>query len=302
MQPELTVIASNLAFPEGPIAMPDGSIVLVEIKTQRLTRVRASSTETIAQLGGGPNGAAIGPDGYCYVCNNGGFDWIERNGKVYPGDQPEGYAGGSIQKVDLQSGSFTTLYSECEGEPLKGPNDIVFDAQGGFWFTDHGKTRLRDRDRTGVFYALPDGSQITEIIFPLEAPNGIGLSPDESELFVAETPTGRVWAYRLSGPGEIDSRVPRRLLNGREGFFMFDSLAVDANGDVCVATLMDGGITTLSASGQQPLFIPMPDRVTTNICFGGSGLKTAFVTLSSTGQLVSLQWPVGGHPLNFLNA
>ena len=302
MQPELTVIASNLAFPEGPIAMPDGSIVLVEIKTQRLTRIRASSTETIAQLGGGPNGAAIGPDGYCYVCNNGGFDWIERNGKVYPGDQPEGYAGGSIQKVDLQSGSFTTLYSECEGEPLKGPNDIVFDAQGGFWFTDHGKTRLRDRDRTGVFYALPDGSQITEIIFPLEAPNGIGLSPDESELFVAETPTGRVWAYRLSGPGEIDSRAPRRLLNGREGFFMFDSLAVDANGDVCVATLMDGGITTLSASGQQPLFIPMPDRVTTNICFGGSGLKTAFVTLSSTGQLVSLHWPVGGHPLNFLNA
>ena len=302
MQPELTVIASNLAFPEGPIAMPDGSIVLVEIKTQRLTRVRASSTETIAQLGGGPNGAAIGPDGYCYVCNNGGFDWIERNGKVYPGDQPEGYAGGSIQKVDLQSGSFNTLYSECEGEPLKGPNDIVFDAQGGFWFTDHGKTRVRDRDRTGVFYALPDGSQITEIIFPLEAPNGIGLSPDESELFVAETPTGRVWAYRLSGPGEIDSRVPRRLLNGREGFYMFDSLAVDANGDVCVATVMDGGITTLSASGQQSLFIPMPDRVTTNICFGGSGLKTAFVTLSSTGQLVSLQWPVGGHPLNFLNA
>ena len=302
MQPELTVIASNLAFPEGPIAMPDGSIVLVEIKAQSLTRVRASSTETIAQLGGGPNGAAIGPDGYCYVCNNGGFDWIERNGKVYPGDQPEGYVGGSIQKVDLQSGSFATLYSECEGEPLKGPNDIVFDAQGGFWFTDHGKTRVRDRDRTGVFYALPDGSQITEIIFPLEAPNGIGLSPDESELFVAETPTGRVWAYRLSGPGEIDSRVPRRLLNGREGFFMFDSLAVDANGDVCVATLIDGGITTLSASGQQPLFIPMPDRVTTNICFGGSGLKTAFVTLSSTGQLVSLQWPVGGHPLNFLNA
>jgi gluconolactonase len=302
MQPELTVIASNLAFPEGPIAMPDGSVVLVEIKAQRLTRVRASSTETIAHLGGGPNGAAIGPDGYCYVCNNGGFDWIERNGKVYPGDQPVGYAGGSIQKVDLQSGTFTTLYSECEGEPLKGPNDIVFDAQGGFWFTDHGKTRLRDRDRTGVFYALPDGSQITEMIFPLEAPNGVGLSPDETELFVAETPTGRVWAYPLSGPGEVDSRVPRRLLNGREGFFMFDSLAVDANGDVCVATLMEGGITTLSASGQQPLFIPMPDRVTTNICFGGSGLKTAFVTLSSTGQLVSLRWPVGGHPLNFLNA
>ena len=62
MQPEVTVIASGLAFPEGPIAQPDGSIVLVEIKAGLLTRVRDGGKETIAELGGGPNGAAIGPD------------------------------------------------------------------------------------------------------------------------------------------------------------------------------------------------------------------------------------------------
>jgi gluconolactonase len=301
MQPEVTVIASGLAFPEGPIAQPDGSIVLVEIKAGRLTRLRGGGKETIAEPGGGPNGAAIGPDGHCYVCNNGGFAWIERNGKTYPGEQPPSYSGGSIQKVDLQSGTFSTLYTQCNEEPLKGPNDIVFDAQGGFWFTDHGKNRPREKDRTGVFYALPDGSQINEVVFPLEAPNGIGLSPNEQELFVAETPTGRLWAYPLAGPGIIDADKPRRLLNGRPGFFMFDSLAVDANGDVCVATLVDGGITTLSAKNDKPSFVSMPDRVTTNICFGGLDLKTAFITLSSTGQLVSCPWPVGGLPLNFLN-
>jgi gluconolactonase len=301
MQPEVTVIASGLAFPEGPIAQPDRSIVLVEIKAGRLTRLRGGGKETIAELGGGPNGAAIGPDGHCYVCNNSGFAWIERNGKTYPGEQPPSYSGGSIQKVDLQSGNFSTLYTQCNEEPLKGPNDIVFDAQGGFWFTDHGKNRPREKDRTGVFYALPDGSQINEVVFPLEAPNGIGLSPNEQELFVAETPTGRLWAYPLAGPGIIDADKPRRLLNGRPGFFMFDSLAVDANGDVCVATLVDGGITTLSAKNDKPSFVSMPDRVTTNICFGGLDLKTAFITLSSTGQLVSCPWPVGGLPLNFLN-
>ena len=58
--------------------------------------------------------------------------------------------------------------------PLRGPNDIVFDRTGGFWFTDHGKTRSRERDRTGVFYATPDGSSIREVIFPMEGPNGIG--------------------------------------------------------------------------------------------------------------------------------
>lgn len=302
MQPDLTLIVDGLAFPEGPVAMPDGSLVLVEIKTGQLTRIHQGKKEKIADLGGGPNGAAIGPDGHCYVCNNGGFEWIESHqGRLYPGAQPRDYQGGSIQRVNLDTGETQILYTHCDGEPLKGPNDIVFDAQGGFWFTDHGKYRARDRDRTGVFYALPDGSAITEVIFPLEEPNGIGLSKDEKEVFVAETSTGRLWAYPILSPGRIDTSKPRRLLNGRPGFFMFDSLAVDANGDVCVATILDGGITTLSATDAAPLFVPMPDRVTTNICFGGPELKTAYITLSATGQLVSMNWPVGGLPLNFLN-
>jgi gluconolactonase len=136
----------------------------------------------------------------------------------------------------------------------------------------------------------------------MEAPNGIGLSADERTVFVAETPTGRVWAYDLAGPGQLTkANNAKRLLTGRDGHFMFDSLAIDANGDVCVATLLDGGITILSDNGVAPKFVAMPDRITTNICFGGKDLKTAYITLSSTGQLVAMDWPVGGLPLNFLN-
>ena len=80
---------------------------------------------------------------------------------------------------------------------------------------------------------------------------------------------------------------------------MFDSLAVDALGGICVATLIDGGITTLSPGDEAPTFVPMPDPLTTNICFGGQDMQTAFVTLSSTGQLVSLPWPVAGLALAF---
>ena len=75
MQPELTLIASDW-HSEGPIALPDGSIVLVEIKAVVDPYPRWQS-ETIADESGGPNGAAIGPDDHCYVCNNGGFEWIE---------------------------------------------------------------------------------------------------------------------------------------------------------------------------------------------------------------------------------
>ena len=190
--------------------------------------------------------------------------------------------------------------------PLRGPNDLVFDRDGGFWFTDHGKTRDRDRDRTGVFYAAADGSGAREVIFPMEAPNGIGLSPAEDEVYIAETPTGRLWAYELSAPGTLlgerrDMPDGGRLVRGRAGFFMFDSLAVDADGNVCIATIVDGGITILSPSGDDPRFVPMPDRITTNICFGGDDLRTAYITLSSTGQLVSMPWDTPGLALNHLN-
>ena len=302
-----TLVTSGLRFPEGPIAMPDGSIILVEIERATLTRVVPDgNTEVIAEIGGGPNGAAMGPGGYCYICNNGGFNWIERNERIFPGEQAENYQGGRIERVNLETGQVETLYTHAGDGPLRGPNDLVFDRSGGFWFTDHGKNRARDQDRTGVFYAHADGSSIEEVIFPLESPNGIGLSPDENELYVAETPTGRLWAFPLAEPGVLKrARADRpdggRLLHGRNSYFLFDSLAVDAEGGVCVATLIEGGITTLSPQNKAPSFVPMPDPLTTNICFGGTGLQTAFITLSSIGQLVSMPWDTPGLPLNFLN-
>lgn len=301
------VITDKLQFPEGPIALPDGRVLVVEIARGTLSSVEASGRiEVVADLGGGPNGAAIGPDGKCYVCNNGGFDWIHRRGRTYPGDQAEDYSGGRIERVDLNTGESETLYTHANGVELRGPNDLVFDSTGGFWITDHGKNRARDRDRTGVFYANSDGSHIEEVIFPLEAPNGIGLSRDESELYVAETPTGRVWAFALEQPGVLkEERRDRpdggRMLVGRSGYYMFDSLALDSEGGICVATLIDGGITTLYPDNREPKFLSLPDRITTNICFGGPDLKDAYVTLSSTGQLIRIKWDVPGLPLNFLN-
>ena len=196
-------MADGLLFPEGPIAMDDGSVLLVEIARGTLSRVQPDgSVEVVAECGGGPNGAAIGPDGACYVTNNGGcFAWIDI-GLTVPGDVPETYWGhGSIQRVDLDTGEVSTIYGECGGRPLRAPNDLVFDEHGGFYFTDHGLRLERTIDRTGVFYARPDGTAIEEVVFPLESPNGVGLSPDGATLYVAETHTGRVWAWSVAWPG-----------------------------------------------------------------------------------------------------
>jgi len=293
-------ITSGLQFPEGPIALPDGSVLVVEIRRGTLTRVAPDGRKTVvANTGGGPNGAAIGPDGKVYVCNNGGFEWHDLGGLVVPGNQPHDYIGGRIQRVDIDTGKVEDLYTACDGHPLRGPNDIVFDATGGFWFTDHGKLRERDRDRTGVYYARADGSLIKEAIFPLDAPNGVGLSPDGTRLYVAETWTGRVWWWELDAPGDIVQTIGfgpggGSLLAGLPGYQLFDSLAVDGEGNVCVATLVNGGITVIAPNGDVMEHVSTGDPLTTNICFGGPDLRTAFITLSGTGRLVATEWPRPG--------
>lgn len=303
MADDVTTLATGLEFPEGPIWMSDGSIVLVEIKRGTLTRVDAEgSVDVVADCGGGPNGAAIGPDGKVYVCNNGGFQWSELNGLTLPGEQPDDYAGGSIQRVDIETGEVEDLYTHAGEHRLCGPNDLVFDDTGGFWFTDHGKNRARTRDRGGLYYAKADGSEIREVVHPLLAPNGVGLSPEGDRLYVAETYEGRLYTWDLSGPGEIANYfgVGHRgeVLADPEGGPLFDSLAVDREGNVCVATIRNGGITVIAPNGAHT-HVAFDDPLTTNICFGGEDLSTAFVTLSGTGRLVSQPWDTPGLELAY---
>lgn len=299
----MKVIAEGLRFPEGPVACADGSILLVEIERGTLSRVRPDGrVEVVATTGGGPNGCAIGPDGAAYICNNGGFEW-HREGGLRPILQANDYTTGRIERVDLKTGKVDRLYDKGPNGPLKGPNDIVFDADGGFWFTDLGKSRSRDMDRGGVFYAKADGSRIEEVLFPILTPNGIGLSPDGRSLYVAETQTGRLWAFDIEAPGRIrkqpwPSPNGGRLVMGLPGFQLFDSLAVEAGGNICVATLMNGGITIASPDGSKVEHMPFPDMYTTNICFGGPDMKTAYLTLSGGGRLVAVDWPRPGLTLH----
>ena len=305
MKADWTTLASGLRFPEGPIALADGSVLIVEIERATLTRIAADGARSVvAFLGGGPNGAAIGPDGACYICNNGGFKWHEEPGILRPIGQSEDYVGGSIQRVDLQTGAVTTVYGGEKGPPLKGPNDLVFDAAGGFWFTDMGKTRERTMDRASVYYGTPDGSDLKEIILPMLGANGVGLSPDGSRLYVAETITGRLWEFELTRRGSIDRRPwpsPNggRLLTGSSNYQLFDSLAVEQDGNICVGTLINGGITVVSPEGGILEHVKLPDLYTTNLCFGGPDMRTAYITLSLTGRLIAMEWPRPGLRLCF---
>ena len=298
-------VASGLQFPEGPVVLTDGSVVLVEIARGTLTKIRPDGgTEVVAEPGGGPNGLAMGPDGHCYVCNNGGFTWgREPSGLLRPVGRGDPYTGGRIERVDLATGKVEVLYTECDGVPLNGPNDIVFDDRGGFWFTDLGKVYGRLMDRGAVYYARMDGSLIREVAFPVVTPNGIGLSPDGSTVYVAETETSRLWAFEIVGEGEV-RKLPwpsphgGKLVAGLPGYQRFDSLKVEAGGNICVATLIQGGINVFSPDGAWLESHAAPEPYCTNLAFGGADLRKAYVTLSGFGSLLEVEWPRPGLKLH----
>jgi gluconolactonase len=259
--------------------------------------------ETVATPGGSPNGAAIGPDSALYICNSGGWEFRNFGAITVPDTElPPDHTGGRIERVDLDSGDVKVLYTECDGHKLIGPNDLVFDAGGGMWFTDHARRQGRVQHLGAIYYAQPDGSSIREVIFPSDSPNGIGLSSDGSRLYAAETHTGRVYAWNVTGPGEVETNAGNAtgaLLCGLPGMQLFDSLGMDSDGNVVVATLVTGALTVISPAGEVLDQAITGDPLTTNVTFGGDDLRTAYVTCSGTGRLISMPWPRPGLKLNF---
>ena len=305
----IRVLATDLEFPEGPVVMPDGSVVLVEIRGQRLTRVWPDGRkEVVAEIPGGPNGAALGPDGKMYICNNGGFSWIPTRNMIMPGPQPDDYLGGSIQRVDLQSGKVETVVDKCGEHPLRGPNDLVFDKHGGLWFTDLGKRRAPRHGcrRVLLHQARHEGDRRGRVRHAAGQRHR-AVAGREHRLYRGDADGAAVGLRNLSEPGTVKPRDPiyrgerGKPIAGLGGYQMFDSLAVEASGNVCVATLISGCISVIAPDGTLVEQVPTGDRVTTNIAFGGPDLKTAYITLSGKGELIAMDWARPGLPLNFLN-
>jgi gluconolactonase len=297
-----SLVATGLGFPEAPVSLGRAGILLTELATGCVTIIAPDGQIERIATGGSPNGAAIGADGAVYIANNGGAEY--RPGHFLPVGVGADYVGGSIQRLDLKTRELRTLYTHCGGNRLSAPNDLVFDKSGGFYFTDTGKRYARSRDHGGLYYALADGSSIREVAYPILTPNGVGLSPDEATLYVADMEPARLWAFDLVEPGVIrreafPSPYGGRLVAGLGGFQRFDSLKVAASGNICVATLVAGTISVIAPDGSLHSQVETPDQFPTNICFAGDDMQTAYVTLARSGHLIRFDWFEPGLKLNF---
>jgi gluconolactonase len=304
---DFEIFAEDLGFPEGPVVLDDGSVIVVEISADRVTRCWGDGRkEVIAVTQGGPNGAAIGADGAIYICNIGGCNWETGFHAEGPG------TGGRIERIDMATGKIERLYTECDGQLLGSPNDLVIDKTGGIWFTDIGRSYANCWTQSGLFYCTPDGSSIRKIFakpvngwgFGANSYNGVGLSPDQQTIYVADMRVARVIAFALQAPGQLapgagPQGAPDTLIATIPGNIGLDSLAITESGKICVGTLMDGGITIVDPSDGTFHHIPFPDHHVTNIAFGGDDMRTAYITLSGSGKIIKTRWPEPGMKLNF---
>ena len=293
---DIEILADGLGFCEGPVVMPDGSVIVVDLISANITRVWKGRKEVIANVGGGPNGAQLGPDGALYICNNGGAD--PKNPSLADPGQP-----GRVERLDLATGRLERLFDKAGDIALSAPNDLVFDAQGGLWFTDYGKTLPECYARGGVFYCSPDRSTVKAIVRDGTGFNGIGLSPDGATLYYNRYFEGRLMRMDIVAPGEVlmeagSSRPRVELVGSGFGMSEFDGLAVTAAGNVCIGTNLTGGVTTITPDGEVT-FLSLPERMVTNIAFGGENMRHAYLTWATSGRLVRMLWDEPGLKPNF---
>ncbi len=254
------IVAEGLSFPEGPV-WHEGRLYFVEITGGRVSRYTpGGGVEMVAQTGGGPNGATLGPDGALYVTQNGGMG---REARVTPG----------ILRVTLD-GEVSVVTQNVADLTLEGPNDLAFGSDGRLYFTDpRGLSDPSKNDKPGRLFAWDLATKRGDLLLEVGPvfPNGIAFDADQT-LIWTESFSRRVMALR-NGKPELLLQLPERHFP--DGFCIGQDgrLYVGSTYGHCVTVIERGEIVDRLLCG---------DGMPTNCCFAG---ETLYVTESRRGTI-----------------
>jgi len=270
----IELIKDGFTGTEGPVALPDGSLIFTETNANRITRIAADgSTSTFLDNSNGANGLGLTVDGTLYAVQVAN----PQVGIVYP-----------PAKVKI-------LADQFEGAPFGRPNDIVVDKHNGVYFTDSGalaKSGQPPTAKPAVYHITPAGD-LQRIASDIERPNGIQLSPDEKVLYVANTLGEYVFAYDVAADGSVGQRRSFAKLAGWKktdnGYSSgADGLAVDARGRLYVATNI--GIEIFNANGEAIGNITLPKQPQ-NLAFAGPGKKELYAVGRGSAYKIAVLTP-----------
>jgi gluconolactonase len=274
----IQLIREGFTGTEGPVVLPDGSLIFTETQANRVTRIAADgSTSTFLDNSNGSNGLGFTANGDLYAAQV----LKPRVGIVYPAAHAR------------------TLADQYEGKPFGRPNDLVVDRKGGVYFTDSGAPP-RPAGTPGpagqpvvakpaVYHITPSG-ELQRVAADIERPNGIQLSPDEKVLYVADTAGEHVLAYDIAADGSVGARRNFAKLEGWRKTDTgtssgADGLAVDASGRLYVAS--SAGIQVFSNKGEALGIIALP-KAPQNLAFAGPDKKTLYVVGRGAAYKIAL--------------
>lgn len=244
---------------EGPLALPDGSLLFAENEARRVTRIAVDgSVSEFLSAAAGPNALGLSPRGELIAVTTA---------------QPR-------LVVIHPAANARTLVDQVLGKPLNRPNDLVIDRKGGVYFTDPGG-RVKPGEsppQPVVYYLSPDG-QLRQIAGDVALPNGIQLSPDEKTLYVANSQGEFVLAYDVADDGSIKgrrdfARLAGLTTTGNRVAGGADGLAVDSEGRLYVAT--GGGVQVFDSHGAPLGIITLP-KSPQNLAFAGKDKHSLYV-------------------------
>ena len=288
--PKVREITRGLQFPEGPVAMADGSVVLVEIDAPRHPHAARWHHQVSRPAAGPTGGARTGRRDLCMQQRR--FRCTSKGTGCPRPRQASDYAGGRIQR-STSPPARSRCCTAPRQIPLKARTTSCSTRMAASISPTSARARARDRDRGGVYYARADGSKIRDRLPVGDAERHRSVAGRQDA--VRRRDRGRRGSgLVITGPAcrQAAGRRPwRPILAGMGGLPAVRFAGGGGDGNVCVATLVNGGITRDLARGRRVEHDPMPDPLTTNICFGGPDLRTAYITLSGPANW----WRWTGH-------
>jgi len=248
-------IAKSPTYTEGPVFDKTGNLFFSHHAGIYKLSPGGELTEWIRDADSGFNGHKILPDGTHLVC---------------------AAKKAAVVRFDSQGVFLGNAASECDGKPLRAPNDITLDAHGGFYFTDPGGSRV---EPIGTVHYVNRAGKVLLSASGLRVPNGLVLDRKGEYLFLAETVPNRILRYKVMSPGVLGAQETFATLPGREGHDATpDGLAMDRSGNLYVAHLGTGQVLVLDKGGQLRQRLPGGNYDVSNLVFGGPGGKQLFIT------------------------
>ncbi|MEP0132716.1 MAG: SMP-30/gluconolactonase/LRE family protein [Eudoraea sp.] len=253
-QANLTLIAADYKFTEGPAADKNGDVYFTDQPNNRIIKWTASdnSVSVYMENAGRANGLYFNHDGSLLACADEKFELWQIN----------------------KEKKRTVLVDEFEGKKLNGPNDLWVDAKGGIYFTDpyyqrpYWERKEKEIEKERVYYLTPDMKELRIVADDLVQPNGIIGAPDGKMIYIADIGDKKTYSFTILENGDLSNKTLFTELGS-------DGMTIDNQGNVY---LTGNGVTVFNKKGEEILQIPVPQKWTANVTFGGPDQNILFVT------------------------